>query len=127
MSFIKNGSQDIGLLILRVGIGLMMIFPHGWGKMMGFSKNLDSFPDPLGIGSMMSFGGALFSEIICSLMLILGIKTRFFATPLLFTMLIAALVVHSNDPWMVKEKAALYGLVYLVLIISGGGKYSVRD
>ncbi len=127
MSFFTTAQKDLGILVLRVGVSLMMIFPHGLGKLLSFSDKMDVFPDPLGISSPVSMAGAVFSEVICSLMIILGIKTRWFATPALFTMLVAAFVVHANDPWNIKEKALLYALMYLVLIFTGGGKYSVRD
>lgn len=126
-SFYLGISKDLGLLILRVAISLLMIFPHGLGKLLNFGSRMNNFPDPLGIGSLMSLSGAVFSEVVCSLMLILGIKTRWFSIPALFTMLIAAFVIHGNDPWMKKEKAILFAVVYLVLAITGGGKYSVRD
>lgn len=127
MSLLKKGNSDIGLLVLRLGAGLMMIFPHGYGKVVNFTNLLNSFPDPLGMGSTMSLIGAVFGEVICSLMIILGIKTRFFSIPALVTMLVAVFVVHGADAWAVKEKAALYALSYVVLILAGGGKYSVRD
>jgi putative oxidoreductase len=127
MSFIKNSSTDFGLLVLRVMVSMLMIFPHGYSKLIGFSAKMNTFPDPLGIGSMLSLTGAVFTEFVCSILLILGIKTRWFSIPLLFTMFIAAFVVHANDPWKIKEKAIIFGVCYLVLIITGGGKYSVRE
>lgn len=120
-------AKDISLLSMRVIFCSMMFIAHGWGKLTNFSKMMNGFPDPLGIGSTLSLSGAVFTEVVCSIMIILGIKTRWFSIPGLFTMLIAAFVVHANDGWNVKEKAILYAAVYLVLIISGGGKYSVRD
>jgi putative oxidoreductase len=119
--------KDLGILLLRVFIGFYMIFAHGWGKMMNFPKLMNSFPDPIGIGTTLSLTGAVFTEVVCSLMIILGIKTRWFSGPALFTMLVAAFVIHANDPWMKKEKALLYAISYLALMITGGGKYSVRD
>lgn len=119
--------KDLGILVLRVCVGLLMIFPHGWSKMINFSAKMGSFPDPIGLGSTFALTGAVFSEVICSLMIILGVKTRWFSAPALFTMLIAAFVIHANDPWMKKEKAILFAVSYLVLFITGGGKYSVRD
>ena len=88
---------------------------------------MDVFPDPIGFGSPVALALTIFSEVICSLMIILGIKTRIFATPLFITMLVAAFHIHASDPWNVKEKAILFGVAYLTLIITGGGKYSVRD
>ncbi len=127
MNILKSDSKDIGILVLRVAIGFLMLFPHGFGKATNFLNMMNTFPDPLGIGSSLSLAGAVFGEVICSILIILGVKTRFFATPALFTMLVAAFMVHASDPWKIKEKAILYGVCYLVLIITGGGKFSVRD
>jgi len=119
--------KDLGLLVLRLGVGLLMLFPHGYMKVVNFTTSMDSFPDPIGLGSTLSLIGAVFAEVVCSILIMLGIKTRIFATFPLITMLVAAFVVHSKDAWMVKEKAILYALMYLVIIFMGGGKYSVRD
>lgn len=127
MDYLKNHSKDLGLLTLRFFVGMMMIFPHGWVKAANFMQRMDTFPDPLGIGSTLSLTGTVFTEVVCSIMIILGIKTRLFSAPLLFTMLVAGFIVHANDPWKVKEKAILFGVTYLVLMITGGGKFSVRD
>lgn len=127
MSFMASKSKDLSLLILRVSAGTLMIFAHGWPKLANFGAYSQKFPDPLGIGMALSLSGAVFGEVICSLMILLGIKTRWFAAPALITMLVAAFIHHANDPWDSKEKAILYAIMYLVLIISGGGKYSVRD
>lgn len=104
-----------------------MLLAHGWGKLINFPTLMDTFPDPLGIGSMFSLTLAVFAEVICSILIILGVKTKWFAVPGLITMMIAAFMVHASDPFNVKEKAILYGLGYVVLMITGGGKFSVRD
>jgi putative oxidoreductase len=121
------GSKDIGLLVFRILVSLLMIFPHGYQKAVNFGARSSNFPDPLGIGSFASLSGTVFTEVICSILIILGVKTRLASTPLLFTMLVAAFMVHGNDPWKMKEKAVLFGVCYLLLMITGGGKYSVRD
>ena len=127
MAGLKVLNQDIGILFFRVAIGLLMIFPHGFSKLVGFGDKMDSFPDPIGLGSPVALGLTVFAEVICSLMIILGIKTRYFATPLFITMAVAAFHIHASDPWNVKEKAILFGVAYFTLILTGGGKYSVRD
>lgn len=120
-------TADLGILFLRVASGLMMIFPHGWGKLVGFSARMNTFPDPLGIGSTASLTGTVFTEFFCQILIILGIKTRWAAVPLLFTMLVAAFMVHGDDPWMRKEKAVLYGVIYITLFITNGGKFAVKN
>jgi putative oxidoreductase len=58
-------------------------------------------------------------------LLILGLGTRLAAMPLAFTMMVALFVVHAEDPWKVKELAAVYLGVYLALILTGPGDFSL--
>lgn len=118
-------TSDVGLLVLRVGIGLMMLLRHGWPKLASFSEIMDSFPDPLGVGSTMSLTLAVFGEAVCSVLIILGVATRFSALPFLITMLVAAFVVHGGDPWARKELALSYAVPALTLLLTGPGRFSV--
>ncbi len=102
-----------------------MLAGHGWGKLVGFTDKLSTFPDPLGIGPGFSLALAVFAEVFCSIALIVGFATRFVAVPLLTTMVVAVLVVHDGDPWREKELAALYAVPFLVLILTGGGDFAV--
>lgn len=40
-------------------------------------------------------------------------------------MLVAAFIQHGDDPFGKKEMALLYLLVYVALLVLGGGKYSI--
>lgn len=122
--FILKSYKEIGLLVLRVGIGLMML-KHGISKIENFEKAFYTFPNPLGLGSEISYSLTVFAEVGCSIALILGLFTRLATIPLLITMLVAIFRIHSNDPWDVKELAVIYGLVYLTLYFTGPGKYSL--
>lgn len=117
--------QNVGILVLRIAVGLMMMFPHGWTKLINFGQRMNSFPDPLGIGSKASLSATVFAEFFCSILIIVGFKTRIASIPLVITMLVAAFVVHAPDPWGGKEKAILYAVIYLVLLFLGSGKFSV--
>ncbi|MEQ8324907.1 MAG: DoxX family protein [Vicingaceae bacterium] len=116
--------KDTGLFILRVGIGLLMV-SHGWAKLQYLLGGDIHFPDPLGLGEIPSLVLAVFAEFFCSLMLILGIKTRWATIPLIITMIIAAFVVHWSDPWGKKELAVLYLIPLISIALSGPGKYSI--
>lgn len=118
--------EHIGLLVLRVLTGLMMIMGHGWSKMVNFETMAVTFPNITGLGSGISLGLAIFGEVICQIMIILGIKTRWFSIPAFITMMVALILVHGGDPWMKQEKAAMYAMVYLVLIITNGGRHSIK-
>lgn len=120
----KETATSLGLLLLRLAIGCFMLV-HGWQKITGFSEMSDKFPDPIGMGSQLSLISAIGAEFGCSILLILGIGTRFAAFPLAFTMIVALFVVHRADPWQVKELAAVYLSVYLVLICTGAGCFSL--
>lgn len=116
---------SVAILVLRLTVGTFM-FTHGLGKFwMFFSNEPIMFADPIGLGFTATLVLAVFAEMICSVLLILGVATRWSAVPLLVTMLIAGLVVHAADPFMVKELAFLYSSLYVVLILLGSGKYSL--
>lgn len=120
----RQTTTSLGLLLLRVTFGCLMLV-HGLQKLTGFSEIADSFPDPLGMGSQLSLIAAIGAEVGCSLLLIVGLGTRFAAVPLAFTMLIALFVVHAEHEWKVKELAACYLAVYAVIAISGPGIFSI--
>ncbi|MCB0322772.1 MAG: DoxX family protein [Bdellovibrionales bacterium] len=117
--------QDAGLLVLRVGTGLLMLAGHGFGKLISFSEASATFPDPLGVGPVVSMALAIGAEFFCSLLIVVGLFTRFAAVPLLITMLVAALVVHADDPWQRKELAVVYLVPFVCLLLSGAGRFSL--
>lgn len=117
--------EDLGLLFLRLFSGAAMLFGHGWGKLMKFSTLATKFPDPIGLGSSVSLALAVFSEVFCAAALILGVFTRFASIPLFITMIVAAFVIHAQDPFKVKERALLYAVIYLTLFLTGGGSLSI--
>jgi putative oxidoreductase len=118
-------SADLGLLVLRLGAGLMMSFAHGWGKLTDFGALLERFADPIGLGVRLSATLTVFAEFLCAIAVVLGFLTRLAAVPLAFAMFVAAFVVHADDPWSKKELALLYFVPFLALIIAGGGRYSL--
>jgi len=120
----RNTVTSVGLLVLRVAFGGLMLV-HGLQKAAAFGELKDKFPDPLGMGSQLSLISAIGSEVGCSLLLILGLGTRLAAIPLAFTMIVALFLVHAADPWNVKELAAAYLCVYVSLILTGAGRFSL--
>ena len=118
---------NIALLFLRISIGIFML-THGVGKLMLLLGNEPiQFADPIGIGESTSLALAVFAEVLCSVLLIFGIATRFAVIPLLITMLVAVLIVHSDDAFRVKEMALLYLSVFISILIAGAGKISIDN
>jgi putative oxidoreductase len=99
---------------------------HGWAKLTGFAEMAERFPDPLGLGSpTMSLALTVFAEFFCATAVVLGLATRFAAVPLVVTMVVAALLIHADDPFAKKELALLYAVPFITLIFTGAGKFSV--
>lgn len=117
--------KDIGLLVLRLGIGLLMLFGHGLAKLTGFDSLSGSFPDPIGVGAQSSLLLAVLTEVFFSVLLALGLLSRPAALGLLTTMLVAAFIVHGDDPFARKEMALLYALSYITLLLTGPGRFSL--
>lgn len=116
--------QNLGLFILRVFPGFMML-THGWPKLSNFSNLYNQFPDPLGLGSGLSLILTVGAEFGCTLLLILGVLTRLSATPLLITMLVAAFIVHGDDPFQKKELALMFATTYASIILLGPGQWAI--
>jgi len=116
--------RDLGLLLLRVGVALPLIYGHGWGKLANFSERAASF-DPIGLGTPQSLLLVMFAEVFCALAVALGILTRWAAIPPIVAMSVAAFIRHGGDPFDVKEKALLYLVGFLAILLLGSGKYSL--
>ncbi len=119
---------NISLLFLRVAAGAMMLFNHGLPK---FNKLISGeeimFADPIGLGPIFSFILAVFAEFLCSILLIFGVATRISVIPLIIQMSVAGFIVHTSDPFDIKEKAFLYLVIFIAILLKGAGKYSVDN
>ena len=127
---IPGPMTSLGLLILRVGMGAYMA-SHGWGKVqMVLEGDAESFGDPIGLGKEASLWLAAAAEFLCAILVVIGLATRFAAAAIVFTMGVAAFVVHAADPWTMgdglsKEPALLYLVGFLTLVFTGAGAFSL--
>ena len=120
-SSLKN---NIGLLLLRVFSSVFML-THGVPKFQKLISGNFEFGDPIGIGVAPTLFLAVLAEFVCPILLIIGFKTRWSAILPTITMLVAAFVAHGADPFGKKEKALLYLVIYIAIILMGPGKYSI--
>lgn len=118
---------DLGLLVLRLVFGLQMALGHGLGKLMGFSAKSATFPDPLHIGSAASLALATFGEFFCAIAVALGLFTRLTALPVITTMAVALIAVHTDSMFKEGELALLYLAAFSAIALIGGGRYSLDD
>lgn len=127
---------DIGLLLLRAGVGLGIAIGHGWGKIYqpghlgptdAFISGVEkmNFPAPTAMAWM-----AALTEFLGGLLLATGLLTRPAALALACNMGVAAFVAHANARmWGPeapnKEFALLYFFAFLTFVFTGAGRFSL--
>ncbi|TNF30193.1 MAG: DoxX family protein, partial [Bacteroidetes bacterium] len=95
----KPFQADLGLLLLRLASGGIMAYSHGWGKMQRVQEGELGFADPIGIGELPSLVLTVFAELVCGVLVALGLFTRAALVPLIITMVVAVFIVHADDPF----------------------------
>ena len=119
--------KDVGLLVLRVWLGLSMLLLHGWPKVQGMADKAASFPDPLGVGPALSLNLVVFAEVLCALLLVVGLAARFALVPLVITMAVAFFVIHGGA--LTGEGNGEMAFIYLggfvALLLTGPGRYAL--
>ena len=124
----KYSVNDVGLLFFRLSIGLLMLIPHGWPKLVRLLEGGQiKFFDPFGLGASFSLLLAVLAEFFASILIALGLFTRLSSVSLIITMFVAAFVYHAADPFAKQEKAILYLVSYILLFITGPGKISLQN
>lgn len=118
------GSADLYFILFRLTIAVLMLM-HGIPKLGKFSEPELHFADPIGLGEGTSLVLTVFAEVLCSVTLAIGLWTRLSVIPLAITMLVAAFIVHADDPFGKQEFPLLYVLCYLSIFFSGPWKYSL--
>jgi putative oxidoreductase len=122
-------SQDAGLLALRVAGVLPLLLKHGLEKVFTFSAMAAHFPDPLHIGPVPSLLFAMLSDAICTVLLILGLATRWAALVCLINLGVAWAFVHHFQFFGRGadhgEVMVVYMAIMLTLLLAGAGKYSM--
>jgi putative oxidoreductase len=125
---VSSGTIDISLLLLRIWAGLLLFFQHGLVKVTHFSQMSAHFPNPIHIGPLPSLLFATLSDAICSLLVVLGIATRYAALIVVINLATAFTLVHhmklSPGPGN-GELPLLFLGIFLTLVIAGAGRYSV--
>jgi putative oxidoreductase len=123
---LQTPQTDYGLLILRIGISFFMA-RHGYDKLQNLLAGSTDFPDPLHVGGQLSLALTVLAEFFCSILLALGLFTRFALIPLIICMVVIVFVVSAKESLDDKEHALLFLVAYIVLFCTGAGKFSVDD
>ncbi|NQZ59566.1 MAG: DoxX family protein [Lentisphaeraceae bacterium] len=125
--------KDVGILLARVGIGLSIALAHGLGKIDAYSAHSSGFPDPLGVGNEISMALAIFAELVCGILLVIGLGTRLALTQLIATMSVAIychLTIFGDTLFAAPGKssaelALMYLIPFIALLFTGPGRFSI--
>lgn len=123
--------RDLGLLLLRVGLGVMMIL-HGWPKLAGGEAawvRVGSAMEHIGIAFLPAVWGflAAMAETLGGFLLAIGFLTRAAALALAGVMAVATVMVYRTTGGEFREWShpAEVGIVCLALVLIGAGRYSI--
>ncbi len=124
----NNLNEHIGLLLLRIFVGLRLIYGVvdnviSWDKMLEFSAFLDAtgFPIPT-ISAVIS----VYAQLICGLFILIGFMIRPASLIMIVNFLIALLMAHTNDTieGMTPALAMLFGSA--CLFFTGAGRIAIE-
>lgn len=120
-------SVDVGLLVLRLWLGVSLLVLHGWNKLTSFSETASTFPDPLGVGSRVSLALTIFAEVGCAVLIVVGLLTRAAALVQMILMGVAFFIVKkaslASGPGS-GELAFIYLAGFVTLFLAGAGRFS---
>ena len=127
-----NTQHDIAKLILRVTLGVLILF-HGLAKLNGGMGGIVHMVESHGLPGALGYG-VLLGEVIGPLMLIAGFHARIGAVLVFVNMLVAMMLVHMRQLGAFNEQGgwslelqAMYAVSALALALLGPGRYSVNE
>lgn len=120
-------NSHIGLLLLRIFIGLRLIYGVAdnilsWSKMQEFSTFLSSFGFPLPILSAVV---SVYVQFFSGIAILIGFQIRIAAALMVFNFVVALIMVHRHDSveGMTPALAMLFGSA--CLFFTGAGRYKI--
>lgn len=119
-------SLPLGLLFLRVSAAVLLLQIHGLPKLLNWSTELQRIEDPFGLGANLTLAMAVFAEVICPVLLILGGFARLACLPVLAVLGVALVVVHPEWSLEQAQFAWLFTVLYAGLAMTGPGAWAIK-
>ena len=123
--------QDLGKLILRVTLGVLVLL-HGIAKLTGGLSGITGMVEAQGLPGFLGYA-VLVGEVVAPLMIITGFHARIGALLVAINMLVAIVLVHMGElgslngqgGWALELQGMFLGTA-LALALIGPGRYSVN-
>jgi len=128
----SNTLQDAGLLILRVCLGILILF-HGMNKIIHGIGPIEGMVTGAGLPGWLAYG-VYPGEVLGPVLLVTGYHARIGAGLITINMVIAILLAHSGDllslsphgGWRL-ELQGMYLFTALALVCLGPGRFSLNQ
>ncbi len=124
--------NDIAKLILRLTVGIMILF-HGVEKIINGISGVKYLTTSAGLPEFLAYG-VYVGEIVMPILILLGVYARIASLVLAFNMLVAIFLAYGNSLFTLgKHGAPSFELPFLYLVMSilifmiGSGKYAVNS
>lgn len=132
VSLNSNTLQDAGILILRVCLGILILF-HGVSKIVHGIDPIEGMVTGAGLPGWLSYGVYL-GEVLGPALLVTGFHARIGAGLIAINMVIAIILAHSGDllsltphgGWRL-ELQGMYLFTALALVCIGPGRFSLNQ
>lgn len=126
----KFQNKEIGLLIQRLSVGILILF-HGIANMNTNYSFIKGVLNGIGIPEFVAYL-VFIGEIIAPILMIIGWRARLASLVLAFNMLIAILLVHTADIFTLNqfggwgiELQSLFLFGSIAIFFLGAGRYAV--
>jgi putative oxidoreductase len=125
----SEGAFNVAMLALRLAFGLILCFYYGIDKLRNFGHLQYVFPDPFHFGHRIALALVVFAELLCGVLVALGLFTRFAALVLVIEMSVAEFWAHKGHiatmNGVLHEQAWLYLTAFFAILLVGPGRISV--
>lgn len=120
----SKGSFNFAMLFLRFFLGLLLA-SHGYAKLIQFSSLKYKFMNFMHLGSTVSLSLIIFAELICGILLMLGLFTRLACVPIIIGMCVVVFMASNGQIFAGGERGMIYLAATVTIFLCGPGKISV--
>jgi putative oxidoreductase len=123
-------SEDLGKLILRAGLAILILF-HGIAKIIGGPGSIVSMVAKVGLPAELGYL-VYIGEVIAPALLLVGVWSRLAAAVISINMMVAIWLVHTEEffqfsksgGWAL-ELQGMFLITAVALVFLGAGRYSL--
>src|SRR5688500_18437882 len=125
-----QGSSDLGKLVLRIVLGVLILF-HGVAKLIHGADYITGVVTAAGLPSFLAWG-VYIGEVVAPALLLVGLWTRIAALVIALNMLFALALVHAAElatlnetgGWALELQGMFLGTAIAIALL-GAGRYSL--